>query len=314
MNSLKIKNKMMAGVLLLLLLCLFSACTNAEKEEKTGDKVYQIYCLNKAETKVIAHEYRTNEGDINEEIEKVLDQLSSTPVSVSEKVPIADKVIVKSYDYENFMVTLDFASSYYELEPIAEVLTRAAIVRSLTQIDGVNYVVFHINGEMLTDSSGNMVGTMTSTTFVDNAGAEINSYETVRLVLFFANETGDKLVVTNRTVDYNTNISLEKLVVEQLISGPTIAEAFPVLASDTKVVNVTTRDGTCYVNFDTSFLNQTTKVSADVVIYSITNSLVELPNINKVQIMVDGESDVNFKETYSLKTIFERNLDVVEMN
>ncbi|MCI9373962.1 MAG: GerMN domain-containing protein, partial [Lachnospiraceae bacterium] len=46
-------------------------------------------------------------------------------------------------------------------------------------------------------------------------------------------------------------------------------------------------------------------------IYSITNSLIELPNINKVQISVNGDTSLFYKESISLTNIFERNLDLV---
>ena len=47
-------------------------------------------------------------------------------------------------------------------------------------------------------------------------------------------------------------------------------------------------------------------VSTEVAVYSIVNSLVELDNINKVQILVNGE----VPSTFSNFT-FERNLDYV---
>ena len=46
-------------------------------------------------------------------------------------------------------------------------------------------------------------------------------------------------------------------------------------------------------------------------IYSITNSLVELSNINKVQISVDGETNITFREKFNLSDLFERNLDLL---
>ena len=79
-----------------------------------------------------------------------------------------------------------------------------------------------------------------------------------------------------------------------------------------KINTVTVRDGVCYVNLDGTFLSQTTNVSADVVIYSIVNSLVELSDINKVQFSVNGESEVTFKETMPLSEIYGRNLDILE--
>lgn len=53
-------------------------------------------------------------------------------------------------------------------------------------------------------------------------------------------------------------------------------------------------------------------VTSDVTIYSIANSLVELSNVNKVQISIDGKKDIKFRDKYNLTTIFERNLQLVQ--
>ena len=47
-------------------------------------------------------------------------------------------------------------------------------------------------------------------------------------------------------------------------------------------------------------------------IYSITNSLVELTSVNKVQISINGESNINFGESVLLDQPLSRNLDLVE--
>ena len=53
-------------------------------------------------------------------------------------------------------------------------------------------------------------------------------------------------------------------------------------------------------------------VTSQTVLYSIVNSLVELPDINRVQISIDGNTDVTYRDNVSLTTVFERNLDLVE--
>ena len=59
-------------------------------------------------------------------------------------------------------------------------------------------------------------------------------------------------------------------------------------------------------------MTQIYNVTSDVAIYSLTNSLVELANVNKVQISIGGSTNVNYKENVSLSTVFERNLELVE--
>ena len=211
-------------------------------------------------------------------------------------------------------VTVKDGTEYKKLSPSSEVLVRAAIVRTMTQLEGISYVSVTVGGEALTDSLGNVVGPMTADLFIDNAGNEINAYEKTRLLLYFTNESGERLIgVQTKPVVYSSNISMEKLVVERLIAGPDAEneELYPVINPATKVLGVTVKDGTCYVNLDNGFLTQTYNVSAEVQIYSIVNSLVELSNINKVQIAVNGNTDMIFREKISLSNVFDRNLDLV---
>ncbi|MBQ6888333.1 MAG: GerMN domain-containing protein [Lachnospiraceae bacterium] len=291
-------------------LLFLTGCSSADKQVEGN--IYQIYYVNKEQTKVSCNEYITATEDMEGLLEELLKQLGEVPEKLKYKPPLAGKFSLLSYTVENGTITLSFDDYYKEQSPIEEVLTRAAIVRTLTQIDGIDYVTMQIRGEPITDSLGNVVGAMSADMFIDNAGNEINAYEQVKLCLYFANETGDKLIETSRKGVYSSNISMEKLIVEQLIKGPNGEGIYPTINPTTKVISVTVKDGTCYVNLDENFLKQTTEVSAEVTIYSITNSLVELPNVNKVQISVNGETNYMFCESISLAKSFERNLDLVE--
>jgi len=64
------------------------------------------------------------------------------------------------------------------------------------------------------------------------------------------------------------------------------------------------------VNLDEHFAQQVQGISAGAVVYSLVNSLVEIPNVNRVRIYLNGESGVIF-ESINLATVFERDLDIV---
>lgn len=291
-------------------LLLLAGCSSAEKEVEGN--IYQIYYVNKEQTKVSCNDYVTESEDMEVVLEELLVQLGEVPEKLEYNPPLAGKFSLTSYSVENGTITLSFDDHYKEQSPIEEVLTRAAIVRTLTQVDGIDYVTMQVRGEPITDNLGNVVGAMSADMFIDNAGNEINAYEQVKLRLFFANESGDKLIETSRKGVYSSNISMEKLIVEQLIQGPNAEGIYPTINPATKVIGVTVKDGTCYVNLDENFLKPTSEVSAEVTIYSITNSLVELSNVNKVQISINGETNYMFCESISLAKSFERNLDLVE--
>ena len=42
------------------------------------------------------------------------------------------------------------------------------------------------------------------------------------------------------------------------------------------------------MDFSSEFLNKRKSITADVAIYSVVNTLVELPTVNKVQFSIDG--------------------------
>lgn len=296
---------------LLLALILLPSCKK-KQEEQTG-RVYYIYCVNNEETGIVSHEYQTETMERNVLLEELLQQLSLASDKLQYKAPLAGSFSLLGYSITEEQLVLNFSEEYRKQPATTEVLVRAAIVRTLSQIDGVAHISFQVKEEPLTDLFGNVVGVMNADTFIDNDGNEINTYEKVKLTLYFANESGDKLRKVSRNVVFNSNISMERLVVEQLLAGPAKGEnGYPTINPATKIQSVTVKDGTCYVNLDGSFLTQPYKVTSDVTVYSITNSLAELSNVNKVQITIDSTTDKELKDNVPLSTVFERNLEIVE--
>ena len=297
-----------------LMLVLAVLPTGCSSEEKQGTAV-DISYLNKKETKLVTETHYLESIDTKDMIVEVLKLLCAVPDNKELKATLTSGINIITYSYDGEQVIVSLGEKYKELSRTTEVLTRAALVRSLTNIPGVNYVIITVNGEALTDLSGNAIGIMTADMFVDNAGTQVEAVESrVNLRLYFANETGDGLIAVNRELMHNadvSNVSMEKLVVEQLISGPANGETFPTISPDTKLVNITVKDGVCYLTFNSAMLTAVNNVTTDVTIFSIVNSLVELSNINKVQISIEGNKDGKFRDKYEASTVFERNLSLV---
>jgi germination protein M len=283
-------------------------------KKQTGTPI-DISYINQNETKLVKETHYLESTDTKDQIVEVLTLLCSVPDNKELRATLTSGINIITYAFDNGKVTLSLGEKYKELSKPTEVLTRAAIVRSLTSIEGVEGVTITVNGEPITDTSGNAIGIMTSDMFVDNAGTQMEAVDTrITLRLYFANETGDGLVEVNRELSHNadvSNVSMEKLVVEQLIIGPANDETYPTINPETKLVNSTVKDGICYLTFDSTFVTAVNNVTTDVTIYSIVNSLVELSNINKVQFSIEGSKDGKFRDKYDLSTMFERNLSLV---
>lgn len=296
-------------ILLLAIPLLMAGCRKQQQVDESG---YQIWYINQDET-CLKYENKELQSK-NEEglLREMMEVMRETPTDDELKPVIPEDVTLLDFDFEHNQLYLDFSPEYKKMPKVYEVLCRAAIVRTLGQIDGVEYVDFQVNGEPLTDLEGKEIGLMNEDQFIENAGEEINAYKTADLTLYFSNKAGDKLVEQRVAMEYNSNISLEKLIVEQLIAGPPFEGAYPTIPSETKLLNISIKDNICYVNLDEGFLGTGYNVIESIPVYSIVNSLIENTDAQKVQISINGESNRMFRESINFDTIFEKNEGLIE--
>ncbi len=295
-----------------LLLCaaaLSTGCGAGKEEEESG---YRIWYINQEET-AISCEYRelqakTAEGMVSE----MLELLREEPRDEELQSALPEDVRLLNGTLEGLRLYLDFSAEYLQMEKTREVLCRAAYVRTFCQLQGVEYVSFLVDGEPLTDTNGEEIGYMNDEQFIESAGEESDVYKTAELTLYFTNEAGNALAAEQVTMEYNSNISLEKLIVEELISGPISDGLYPTIPPETKLISISIKDDICYVNLDETFLESVYNVAEAVPIYSIVNSIVDNTDAEQVQISINGETNQLFRETISFNTIFEKNEELIE--
>lgn len=309
-RSHNIKNRIL--VVCLSLICLIASGCGRSSNAASSDG-FKIYYVNNSETGIVAVDYDiiSDPSNVHAVIDELVGQLGTMPERRQYEAPLTGEVNLIGFDITNKLLTLNFDIHYLDIDRIIEILDRAAIVRTFTQLEEIDNVSFQVEGNPLTDSEGNIVGNMSADTFIFNVGNEINTYEKVELKLYFANEAGKKLVPVYRSVVYNSNISMEKVAVEQLISGPNTNICYPTISKDSKINSLSVRDGVCYVDFDQAFLNDPYNVTAEVAIYSIVNTIAELSEVNKVVFSVNGEQSFTFKDI-QISGSYERNLDILE--
>lgn len=293
-------------------LILLTGCSGNGETEAPSE--YFMYYLSLEANKVVENAYEPEASSGDEMIQEFVDRLNEIPEGEDYQRLMPKDVKIDSYSLEDSTLILTIGGDYEQMERPREVLVRVGLVRAFTQISGVDRVqIVTENGE-LKDSAGNVIGAMTRESFVENAGSEINNYQYTTLTLYFANETGDKLVPETRSVYYSTSVPLERVVVEQLVKGPAEEGHYAVLPSDTNILSVTTSENIAYVNFDNTFMNGTMSVVQEIPIYALVNSITTNCPVQRVQFSIDGESDVTFRESMKLNQFYERDLSYLEEN
>lgn len=298
-------------LLMILALCFLAGCRRQDEYPQEG--TYSIYYLNPAMTKLVPHEFYTEETDKEKLISILMEEFLTVPKDVDSQAALpVDKVVYQGYSVSGMVLYLYFDNNYTSkaaMSATREVLCRAALTKTMTQIEGIDYINIFTGDQPLLDASGNAVGMLSPADFQESI-SDVNSFEKIELTMYFTDELGEQLVEEKQEVIHNVNTSQERLIVEQLIKGPETAGCYPTLPKDVKLLNVSVTDNVCYLNLDSAFLNSTLDVKEYIPIYSIVNSLVTLPTVNRVQISINGSQDVMFRDTISLNQSFERNLEL----
>ena len=308
--------RILSVVLCLLLVFLLPACGN--NSGKTENNIY-VEFLNGDRDGLIPVLYKTLDPDGAEQnatdqdtLEKATEMLTflSTPSeNIRYSAPLRDGVSIRNVSLQGQVLYLDFDSGYGELPPLEEILIRASLVLSLTRIDNIEQLRFTVNGEDLKDSSGRFHGYMGADDFVQNSGSSPILYRTEMLTIFFSNKDGDTLVEEAMEVKYNSYIAKERLVMEKLMQGPQTEGAYPVINPEATLLSITIRDRICYINFDQEFQTGAYNVKPEIVIQAIVNTICNETAAKKVQIMVNGDKNVQFMNKVDLSQPLEKDME-----
>lgn len=282
-------------------------------ESKSASSNNSIYYLANDGKKLAGAEFKADAEDAQEWAAKMAEALNN-----AEGVPaggtslLSGGVKVNDLFLSGSILTVDLNPAYESLDTARKLLVRAGITKMMTQHKDISAVTVTVDGKPIYDSSGNEIGAMTATMYVDENSDDINNYRSTNMTLYFTDEQGQALIPETREVYYSINTPLEQAVVNELARGPSSIGLIRTLPVETNVLNVTIQDDICYVNFDESFLNNTLNTSPEVQIYSIVNSLYKVCGVEKVAFSVSGSNQVTLKDTIRLDTVFSPKMDLVK--
>lgn len=233
-----------------------------------------------------------------EMLNNALIELKAIPKSETLVSAIPENLQILGISLDDNIVTINVSKNYRDMKTGEEMFCRAALVWTFTGFYFVDEVKILVEGAPLTKTNGEAFGPMGRDDVVVNAEIEAEPTNSTRLLtLYFANEDATALVVEERRVEVNPNQPVEKYIIEQLIAGPQEGGHVATVPPETKIRNIQTVDGICYVDLSEEFVTKhgggTTGESLTV--YSIVDSLAELDSVEKVQFLIEGEKQDEFK-------------------
>lgn len=295
------RRKWAALFVMLLIVCSLSACGRSGYEKKSGE--FTLYQVEEDGTglKQTPYDLKTAQDDTVEIVSELLGNYKS--------------VDIREFQIKERQLSIYFSSAYYNVKGIDEVLLRAAIVKTLCQVDGIEYVEFFVENETLA-VDGEVVGVMSELSFMNSMGSDTESQEKY-VTLYFSDVSGSEMKEVTSRLTYDMTVPLARLLVEQLLAGPeniqdvNTSDVRQTIPEGTSLNSLTIRDNVCYLDLSKEFVNPQAEVKSEIVIYSIVNTLCELSDVNKVQFTIDGEQRQEYGDTKNFDAPFERNLDLV---
>lgn len=294
-----------------MLLTVFGCKKDSDKEASTpklADGEYEVYYLTQ-DGFHLETEIRKTSGEQPEELARELVKIMQDPKERGHNCAFGSGVSLQNLRITEGVLNLHFSKEYSSLKSSREILARAAVVRTLNAIPGVDSVLLYVEDAVFRDANGRIPGPLTAGDF------ELTFFENLasaRLKLYFSDEEGRELCEEVREVSYGFGTTLYEMVLTQLIAGPENEALRAVLPQDTRILSVNLNNGICYVLLSNNVIGSLEElgVKPKTMVYSIVNSLTELSNVNRVVIRFEGMDGEPFGEDLPLADALERNLDM----
>lgn len=269
----------------------------------------ELYFMNEEETSIESEIREIKHKDPDSLPENVVIQLMKGPKDPKHKRLINRETRLLSLTNENGSINVDLSGEFLNSSSAKNMQAIYSIVKSLCSIEGVSRVRVTVLGGEIKTSGGSSVGYLTAQDI--NLSTDSNTSETNQITLYFTKKGTGKLYKTTRTVKVADQQPLEYYIVNGLIKGSQSSEYESIINRGTKLISVDTENDICFVNLGSNFIEKNGKSTAYLSVWSIVDSLTEMPNINRVQFLIDGKKIHKFG-SMDIYEIFTRNDEMIE--
>ena len=158
----------MIAMLGLILVLAFTGCrSKKEASNKSKQKGTVIYYTNNDITRLVSKKKNIKlKGSQRQKVQTLLKELQKSPNDQKSRSVIPKRIVINQFEVNSNIVQVDFSMGYKRISENKDLICRAGIVYTLTQLKGINYVSFTISGEPMLDTDGTSIGALGRDSFV----------------------------------------------------------------------------------------------------------------------------------------------------
>ncbi len=292
--------KKITALLLVFMLAFVSGCSS---DKGAGNAEIDLYFSNMSKDSLAVQKAVISKDDMKDTVtlaKKVMSLLLAGPTAEGYKALIPKDTLLRgaSMSYEEIgTLNIDLSKEYYssrdkKAPPSEELMARYSIISTLCQFEDIKKVKIYVDGKDMYASSGKNVvlSSMGASSVMINSPSSMETKTEKFVTLYFTDKNGINLYSETRKATMTDN-SLEKTIVNELIRGPVSNDYVRTFSDSTQLISAETTEGVCFVNFSGGFLSDMGEgaYNEKSAVYSVVNSLTRLPDIEKVQILIDGK-------------------------
>ena len=293
----------------LVTLMIISACAGCGT--KVGNNTVALYFLN-ADGSAMAEETAQVPDGAVDKLTFALEKLLEGPQDPMHKKALPDGVKYNSITLEDGVATIDLSPEFNIGTDVEQLWSRYTLINTACSVRGVEKALILVDGETITSlSTGQPLVAMGKEDIITDH-SQVSS-DKVSVVLYFSDSNAMYLVPETRRISVKEGEKMSKVIVQQLLKGPQDKSLLQTLPADISVLSTETKDGICFVNLSADFVTKASggTTGETLAVYSIVNSLCELKDVNKVQILSEGKKIEEFGHI-DLSEPFGKNNSLVE--
>lgn len=259
-------------------LLIFSSCTAGSAHKSKAE----LYYIEKDSGELLPHAVELDPN--SDEVRQIFELLVS-PEDDGLISPIPEGTHILDVSMNGASCKLTLNPKYIKTLDNSRAVSDAALTKSICSLPYVDTLIISCDGAE---------SQYTSSSFITQPPK--TNYETYSVNLYFADKETSLLSSETRTVSLSAGETLERAVLEALVSGPHDTNLLAIIPKGTVVNDVYINEGTCFVDFSNEFTERLSHTYRDetLALYSVVNTLTELPLIDSVKFLTDGGDPEGF--------------------